>query len=116
MNHGAQYRASEIISSLEKVPGLRSRVRAAFLVGERRWDLMLENGISIRLPEENMDVALADVVTMDEQNGLLSRDIVAVDVRLADRVVVRLSDEAMERRKEDGKGRGQVASARGHNT
>lgn len=116
VNHGAQHHAKEIITALERVPELRSRVRAAFLVGERRWDLMLENGISIRLPEENMDAALADVVAMDAQNGLLSRDIVAVDMRLADRVVVRLSDEALERRKEAGKGNGRVASARGHNT
>ena len=36
---------------------------------------------------------------MDEDSGLLSRDIVAIDMRLADRVTVRLSDEAAEQRK-----------------
>lgn len=99
VNHGAQRRASEINSALEAVPALRPRVRAAFLVSDRRWDLQLENGISIRLPEQNYQAALADLVEMDEDSGLLSRDIVAIDMRLADRVTVRLSDEAAEQRK-----------------
>ncbi|WP_269580902.1 cell division protein FtsQ/DivIB [Roseibium sp. Sym1] len=99
VNHGAQRRASEINIALETVPELRPRVRAAFLISDRRWDLQLENGISIRLPEDNIDAALADLVKMDEESGLLSRDIVAIDMRLADRVTVRLSDEAAEERK-----------------
>lgn len=99
VNHGAQRRAGEIINALDKVPELRPRVRAAFLVSQRRWDLMLENGISIRLPEHGVDAALADLVKMDDESGLLTRDILAVDMRLPDRVVVRLSDEALERRK-----------------
>ncbi|MEP0233829.1 MAG: cell division protein FtsQ/DivIB [Roseibium sp.] len=99
VNHGAQRRAGEIMAALDTVPELRSRVRAAFLVGQRRWDLMLENGISIRLPENDVETALADVVEMDAESGLLTRDIAAVDMRLADRVVVRLSDDAIARRK-----------------
>lgn len=98
VNHGAQRRAVEINKALENVPALRPRVRAAFLISDRRWDLQLENGISIRLPEQNIDAALADLVKMDDENGLLSRDIVAIDMRLGDRVTVRLSDEAAEER------------------
>jgi cell division protein FtsQ len=99
VNHGAQRRAGEIIDALKKVPELRSRVRAAFLIGQRRWDLALENGITVSLPETGMDYALGELVQMDADSGLLARDIAAVDLRLADRVVVRLSDEAAERRK-----------------
>ncbi|MBA5777803.1 cell division protein FtsQ/DivIB [Stappia sp. F7233] len=98
LGHGAQYRAGEILSELEDVPGLRSRVRAARLISDRRWDLILENAITLRLPETGIAAALADVMKMDADSGLLSRDIVAVDLRLADRVVVRLSDEAALRR------------------
>ena len=99
VNHGAQRRAREINTALETVPQLRPRVRAAFLISERRWDLQLENGISVRLPEENVEAALADLVEMDKENGLLSRDIVAIDMRLADRITVRLSEEGAEQRK-----------------
>ncbi len=114
VNHGAQRRAAEINTALQKVPELRPRVRAAFLISNRRWDLQLENGISIRLPEENVDAALADLVEMDKENGLLSRDIVAIDMRLADRVTVRLSDEAAEERKIMTNGKGQPGKKERH--
>ena len=108
MNHGAQRRASEIINALKQVPELRSRVRAAELVGERRWDLVLENGVTLRLPEHDFDTALSQVVAMDKDSGLLARDIEAVDLRLADRIVVRLSDEVAERHKANGPEGGQL--------
>ena len=64
----------------------------------------------MRLPEQNIDAALADLVEMDEDSGLLSRDIVAIDMRLADRVTVRLSDEAAEQRKIMTGGRDRAAN------
>ncbi|GGB36726.1 cell division protein FtsQ [Roseibium aquae] len=100
VNHGANRRAGEIMAALEMVPELRPRVRAAFLVGDRRWDLMLENGISLKLPQVGMEKALGEIVYMDAESGLLTRDIVAVDMRIPDRIVVRLSEKAAERRKE----------------
>ncbi|WP_420414329.1 cell division protein FtsQ/DivIB [Roseibium sp.] len=106
VNHGAQRRAAEINGALQTVPELRPRVRAAFLISDRRWDLKLENGISVRLPEENMEAALAELVRMDEESGLLARDIKAIDMRLADRVTVRLTDDAAEQRKVMTGGRG----------
>lgn len=106
VNHGAQRRASEISVALQSVPDLRPRVRAAFLVSDRRWDLKLENGISIRLPEQNVEAALAKVVRMDKDSGLLARDIQAIDMRLPDRVTIRLTDEAAEQRKVMTGGRG----------
>lgn len=106
VGHGAQYRGDEILAALEQVPELRSRVRAARLVSDRRWDLLLENGISVRLPETDVPRALADLMRLDAESGLLTRDITVVDIRLPDRVVVRLTDEAMERRENELKSRG----------
>lgn len=106
LNHGAQHKVKDIQAALDTVPGLRSRVRAAELISDRRWDLVLENGITVRLPEEHMDRALADLMLMDEESGLLTRDITLVDLRLDDRVVVKLTPEAMERMEhmKDGSG------------
>ncbi len=98
VNHGAEKRAGEIMSELDEFPGIRARVRAAKLRSERRWDLAMENGITVRLPEFDVASALAELKLLDERGGLLSRDIVAVDLRLPDRVVVRLSDDAALRR------------------
>ena len=52
------------------------------------------NGIDVRLPAQNPDKALALLTQLDRDKQLMSRDIVAIDMRLPDRVSVRLSEEA----------------------
>ncbi|MBO0902313.1 cell division protein FtsQ/DivIB [Jiella sonneratiae] len=97
---GAAGSAAGIIDDMEAYPELRARVRAYIRVGGRRWDLELKNGVVIRLPEEKPIEAVAEVVRMERQNTLLDRDIAMVDMRLSDRVVVRLTDDSLKRRKE----------------
>jgi cell division protein FtsQ len=75
-------------------------VEASVLVAERRWNLRLKNGIEVRLPETDPEHALQTLVQLDHDKKLLSRDIVAVDLRLADRVTVRLSDAAAQARED----------------
>ncbi len=58
----------------------------------------MENGITVKLPEDGEDQAIADLVRMDRENGLLTRDIAAVDMRLSDRLVVQLTPEAATQR------------------
>jgi len=98
VGHGGQRRAAEFVALLDRFPTLRPRVQASVLVADRRWNLVLENGSEIRLPEKGAAEALAELVRLDSENALLSRDITAVDLRLKDRVVVRLSDEAASQR------------------
>ncbi|MGB6118382.1 MAG: cell division protein FtsQ/DivIB [Mesorhizobium sp.] len=95
---GANERASEFMARMAQVPQLSSRIRAYVRVADRRWDLRLENGITIRLPEYGEDAAIADVARLDAEEGLLSRDLAAVDMRVEDRVVVKLTPEAVTRR------------------
>lgn len=93
-------KGAEFIEKITRHPELASRVKGYIRVADRRWDLRLENGITIRLPESGEDAALAEVLLLDRQQGLLSRDIAGVDMRLDDRVVVQLTPEAQERRAE----------------
>ena len=70
------------------------------LVAERRWNLHLKSGVDVLLPEAEPERALQTLVELDRDKKLLSRDIVVVDLRLADRVTVRLSDAAAAARDE----------------
>jgi len=97
---GAQLRAKDILGLLDLHPSLRDFVRAAVLVGERRWNLRLENGIDVLLPEADAATALDRLVELDREKRLITRDIVAIDLRLPDRVTVRLSDGAAQARSE----------------
>ena len=75
-------------------PQLLARVRAFVRVGDRRWNLRLENGVDVKLPETGVAMALSGLADYDAQYKILSRDIVAVDLRLPDRVSVELTDDA----------------------
>ena len=97
---GAAARAKDFLALLDSHPELRDQVRASVLIGERRWNLRLKNGLDIRLPETGVASALVTLVALDKDKKLLSRDIVAVDLRLPDRVTVQLSDGAAAQRAE----------------
>jgi cell division protein FtsQ len=98
VGNGAGRRAKEFISLLDRYPEIRSALRASVLVAERRWNLRLTNGIDVRLPEVDLSVALDRLVKLDHQKNLLSRDLTTIDLRLPDRVTVRLSDAAAQAR------------------
>jgi cell division protein FtsQ len=100
VGRGAELRAKEFLAILARYPDLRDQVRASVLIGERRWNLRLRNGLDIRLPETKVEQALITLAQLDKDKKLLSRDIVSVDLRLPDRVTVRLSEAAAAARAE----------------
>jgi cell division protein FtsQ len=67
---------------------------AALRVGDRRWTLKLSSGIDVLLPDAGVDDALKTLIALESERSLLEREIAAVDLRLADRVSVRIRDKA----------------------
>ena len=100
---GAETRARDFLALVAKYPAVNSQLKAAIFVGERRWNLQFRDGLDIRLPEADVGNALAALVKYDREDKLLSRDITAIDMRLPDRLTVRLSDEAAKAREEQFK-------------
>jgi len=97
---GADTRARDFLALLARYPQVSSVTKAVIFVGERRWNLRLKDGLDIRLPEHDVGNALAMLSRLDKEERLFSRDIVAVDMRLSDRLVVQLSDDAAKAREE----------------
>lgn len=81
--------AAELISALGAHSDLARRVRAAVWIGERRWDLYLDNRVRIRLPEGNPSAAWSRLARLEVEHHLLARDVATIDLRLPDRVIVR---------------------------
>jgi cell division protein FtsQ len=100
VGRGAAARAKPFLTLLDGYPELRDLVRASVLIGERRWNLRLKNGLDIRLPENGIEKALATLVALDKDKRLVSRAILAIDLRLPDRVTVELTDGAAAERAE----------------
>ena len=100
---GAEIHAKEFLALLDRRPELRANVRASVLVAERRWNLRLKNGVDVRLPEFDVERALDQLVALEREVKLSDRDITAIDLRLPDRITVRLSDDAFHAREEAAK-------------
>jgi cell division protein FtsQ len=100
VGRGADTRARDFLALLARYPQVRAATKAAIFVGERRWNLRLKDGLDIRLPENDVGNALAALSRLDKEEKLFSRDIVAVDMRLPDRLTVQLSEDAAKAREE----------------
>ena len=55
---GANTQAANLVNQMEATPALFLKLKAAVRVGNRRWDLYMNNGLIISLPENHADVAL----------------------------------------------------------
>jgi cell division protein FtsQ len=95
---GAETQARDFLALLSHYPQVHAVTEAAIYVGERRWNLRLKDGLDVRLPEHDVSDALAELSRLDKEEKLFSRDIVAVDMRLPDRLIVQLSDDAAKAR------------------
>jgi len=78
-----------LLAVLATDPALGARVKAAIRVGGRRWNLRLDNGIEVRLPESDIADAWRRLGAYARGNRMLARAISSVDLRLPDRLVVR---------------------------
>ena len=98
---GAERRAKDFLAVVDQYPDIQGAVRASIMVAQRRWNLRLNNGIDVELPESNVGTALQRLVTLDKDKKLLSRDVASIDLRIPDRVTVRLSPAALQARDEE---------------
>lgn len=86
---GAPEHVGELLLLLAYEPALTRQLRAAVWVGQRRWNLVLNNGVEIWLPEEDAVAALQHVAKLEAQHRLLSREYGIVDLRLPDKLYLR---------------------------
>lgn len=89
MGKNAPAAAPELIGNLKAEEHIYSRVETAKWIGARRWDMKLKNGIEIKLPEQDAGLALRRLAEAHENDGLLDKDIVSIDMREPGRITVR---------------------------
>jgi cell division protein FtsQ len=95
--------AASLFRALAREPELFGRVRAAVRVGERRWDVRLDNDVDVRLPEGDAAAAWLRLAEIERQYGILASGVSTVDLRTADWLVLRLKHGATLGRRHAGK-------------
>lgn len=105
---GAPGAAAALLDTLASYPLLLSRLQAAVRVGERRWNLRLNNGADVLLPEGAEAAALAKLMQLQTTYALLDRPLQVVDLRLPDRLVVRRQPDKTDGKDSGGKDSGKT--------
>lgn len=90
VGEGAPAATPDLLKVLTSEPGLQAHVTASVRVGARRWDIHLDNGIVVSLPENNATSAWHRLAALDRSDKLLERNVQAIDMRLPDRLVLRV--------------------------
>ena len=91
VGRGANLQAQALVARLADHPALARRLKAALLVGGRRWDLRFETGETLALPEGDRATAqaLAQFATLDRASGLLAKGFTRFDMRASGKMTVR---------------------------
>lgn len=85
---GASTQAGKLINLLRGQPDIAVRVKKAIRVSERRWDLAMDGGTVIRLPEDDPGFALARASKAQIQEKILDQHYKAIDLRQSDRIIL----------------------------
>jgi cell division protein FtsQ len=75
---------------------LADRMRGLAWVGDRRWDVVLDDGRRILLPETGALQALDRVLALHDATDILNRDIVRIDLRDPARLTVQITPAAID--------------------
>jgi len=92
----APKRAKDLVSMITVEPDLKTRVESAKWIGGRRWDLFLKNGVSVKLPEDDLGQAVRRLASAQGEAKLMDRKIQSIDLRDPLRIVVQTEPGAVE--------------------
>jgi len=88
---GAATEAADLLEALRDAPEVANRMTAATWVGLRRWDIYLPGKIVAKMPEGKLPEGLRRLSDLITEQKILERDIVSIDLRFPDRVIMEQS-------------------------
>lgn len=88
----AEKNAFAILQQLNQFKYIRSKISSMVFIHERRWNLRLHNKVEVKLPERNISQALKVLSILIKQEKTSSGDISVIDLRLENRIILKLSN------------------------
>lgn len=77
-----------LIELLNAAPTLKPQVVAAVRIGSRRWNVQLNNAVTVMLPQDGAQAAWVRFSQLVDREGLLTKAVRSVDMRMEDRVFI----------------------------
>jgi cell division protein FtsQ len=95
---GANKRLKEYLSLLDAAQELKDQIEAGVYVAERRWNLHMNTGVDVKLPEDDPVAAVQELVKLERSSRILERSILTLDMRAPGRAFARLTADAADAR------------------
>ncbi|MDP4709351.1 MAG: FtsQ-type POTRA domain-containing protein [Rickettsiaceae bacterium] len=73
--------AQALIDDLNRHPGLAGKVKSAVRYGQRRWNINLEQNITVKMPEDNFNEAYNYLYALDKNKRLFDQNYKMLDLR-----------------------------------
>lgn len=88
---------SNLISNLNiHYPDILSSVKEMEFIERRRWNLILNNKLIIKLPESNIGKSLEDLKKLIEKYKIFKNNIIEVDLRINDRAIIKIYGDKLK--------------------
>jgi len=95
----APQHSHELLEALQKFPHIQKQLKAAIHQGGSRWDLRLKSDFDVKLPDHNIEAALQKFTEIEREHGVTTKDILVIDLRSPNKLVLRLKPEAIQRKR-----------------
>ena len=81
---------------LNEMPRIKKTIKTASWISGRRWTLTTKSGIEILLPAQSPMASAKYLAKLQRRKNILERDIIRIDLRIQDRVIVKLRTTKVE--------------------
>ncbi len=92
---GANLHAQSLFNIFTIDPNLSANVYSATWIGDRRWDIRLENGLLIKLPENNLSDAWRNLIKIYHMPGSIL-GLKIIDLRVSDKIYLEYEDSVIK--------------------
>ncbi len=80
--------AYHLIETLKTEPELYAEIWAIHYISKRRWNVLMKNGVTIKLPEDQPGFAWSRLARFDYKNQIIQRDLAVIDMRMQDQILI----------------------------
>ncbi len=78
---GANTVGAEVIEAVTQHRAVQARLSEIVRVSERRWNLILDDGVTVKLPETGWQTEIGTLEHLIIDKGILERDVIEIDLR-----------------------------------
>ncbi len=83
--------AKYIIDTVKAEPEIYKQIQSFININNRRWDIKLKNDVKVKLPKQDVELALAILAKMQKKENILSKRIKYIDMRQQDRIILKVT-------------------------